>query len=103
MIIEGETGVGKTALVEMLSKLWNQSLLNQWTRQKDQILDFIRHKLGDMTADETVDDFMVMHCVHIASRQCVRAHKKSQHWLYKPLHFVYICTCECIPVVCRCT
>ena len=25
VIIEGETGVGKTKLVEMLSKLWNQS------------------------------------------------------------------------------
>jgi len=27
VIIKGETGVGKTALVEMLSKLWNYSLL----------------------------------------------------------------------------
>lgn len=25
VIIEGETGVGKTCLVEMLSKLWNES------------------------------------------------------------------------------
>ena len=61
MIIEGETGVGKTALVEMLSKLWNQSLLNQWRRQKDQILDFMRRKLGDLTMDETVDDYMVLY------------------------------------------
>ena len=27
VIIEGETGVGKTALVEMLSILWNDALL----------------------------------------------------------------------------
>lgn len=65
MIIEGETGVGKTALVEMLSKLWNQSLLNQWRRQKDQILDFMRRKLGDLTVDETMDDYMVIHWVYL--------------------------------------
>ena len=72
--------MGKTALVEMLSKLWNQSLLNQWRRQKDQILDFIRRKLGDLTVNETMDDYMVMHCVLIASRHCAHVHKQSQHW-----------------------
>ena len=60
VIIEGETGVGKTALVEMLSKLWNQSLLCQWKRQKDRILDFMRRKLGDLTADESSDEYMVL-------------------------------------------
>ena len=30
VIIEGETGVGKTALLEMLSKLWNYGWLVQW-------------------------------------------------------------------------
>ena len=59
MIIEGETGVGKTALVEMLSKLWNQSLLNQWRREKDQILDFMRRELGDLTNTDTMEDYMV--------------------------------------------
>ena len=47
VIIEGETGVGKTALVEMLSKLWNQSLLLEWTKQKGRLLDFFQQKLGD--------------------------------------------------------
>ena len=59
MIIEGETGVGKTALVEMLSKLWNQSLLNQWRREKDQILDFMRRRLGDLTNTDAMEDYMV--------------------------------------------
>ena len=59
MIIEGETGVGKTALVEMLSKLWNQSLLNQWRKKKDQILEFMRRKLGDLTNSDATDDYMV--------------------------------------------
>ena len=58
--------MGKTALVEMLSKLWNQSLLNQWRRQKDQILEFMRRKLGDLTVDETMDDYMVLHCASIS-------------------------------------
>ena len=60
MIIEGETGVGKTALVEMLSKLWNQSLLIQWKRQKDQILDFMRRRLGELSVDETMEEYMVL-------------------------------------------
>ena len=62
VIIEGETGVGKTALVEMLSKLWNQSLLIQWKKQKDQILDFMRRRLGELAVDETMDEYMVYTC-----------------------------------------
>lgn len=38
VIIEGETGVGKTALVEMLSKLWNHSLLLEWRSRIHQFL-----------------------------------------------------------------
>ena len=45
LIIEGETGVGKTALIEMLSKLWNYSLLRSWNRKRDRLLDFMRTKL----------------------------------------------------------
>ena len=45
-IIEGETGVGKTALIEMLSKLWNHSWVAQWEIGKDRILDVIKRKLG---------------------------------------------------------
>ena len=64
MIIEGETGVGKTALVEMLSKLWNQSLLDQWRKQKDQILDLLRRKLGDLTVDKAMDDDYMVMCLY---------------------------------------
>ena len=42
VIIRGETGVGKTALVNMLSRLWHQSLLHRWQREKDQLLEIIR-------------------------------------------------------------
>ena len=51
VIIEGETGVGKTALVEMLSKLWNHAYLVQWKRQCSRLLDLMRRKLGDTFVD----------------------------------------------------
>ena len=46
VIIEGETGVGKTALVEMLSKLWNYSWVAQWEIYKDRIVDSMTKRLG---------------------------------------------------------
>ena len=45
VIIEGETGVGKTALVEMLSKLWNYSLVKTWTLKKERLLEYINKRL----------------------------------------------------------
>ena len=42
VIIEGETGVGKTALVEMLSILWNQSLLGDWRLLRDRVLTLLQ-------------------------------------------------------------
>ena len=59
VIIEGETGVGKTALVEMLSKLWNQSLLLEWTKQKGRLTDFIHKKLGDCPGDMIPENYQV--------------------------------------------
>ena len=38
VVIEGETGVGKTALLEMLSVLWNQSLLSEQRLIVDRVL-----------------------------------------------------------------
>ena len=42
VIIEGETGVGKTALIEMLSKLWNAHLVTQLKRCKQSIIESIQ-------------------------------------------------------------
>ena len=50
VIIEGETGVGKTALVEMLSKLWNEAILLKWRRKRSTIIDFVVQVLGDTEA-----------------------------------------------------
>ena len=46
VIIEGETGVGKTALIEMLSQLWNYSWFAQWERRKDRIVESMKKRLG---------------------------------------------------------
>ena len=42
VIIEGETGVGKTALVDMLSILWNLSLLGDWRLLRDRVLTLLK-------------------------------------------------------------
>ena len=44
VIIEGETGVGKTALINMLSKLWNHALINKWNTVKGRIVDVLYKK-----------------------------------------------------------
>lgn len=45
VVIEGETGVGKTALVEMLSKLWNSAHLSQWKKSREHIIDIMHNKI----------------------------------------------------------
>lgn len=42
VILEGETGVGKTALIEMLSKLWNAHLVTQFKGCKLSIIESIQ-------------------------------------------------------------
>ena len=58
VIIEGETGVGKTALLEMLSKLWNHALLLGWKRQRGRLLDLMMKNLGDIST-EASDNYQV--------------------------------------------
>ena len=42
VIIEGETGVGKTELLEMLSKLWNHSWTLLWDKKKAELFKLIK-------------------------------------------------------------
>ena len=44
VIIEGETGVGKTALINMLSKLWNHALISKWRLVKRRIIHMLQQK-----------------------------------------------------------
>ena len=48
VVIQGETGVGKTALIEMLSKLWNHSWIKEWERERDRLLDNLKIMLTGM-------------------------------------------------------
>ena len=49
VVIEGETGVGKTALVQMLSVLWNNSHLGSWNKKKGKINDILAQRIGDLS------------------------------------------------------
>ena len=42
VIIEGETGVGKTELLKMLSKLWNYYWEAQWSKLKEELQTLLR-------------------------------------------------------------
>ena len=48
VIIEGETGVGKTALINMLSKLWNYVLTDKFKSLKEWIRDLLLSKSSSM-------------------------------------------------------
>lgn len=56
VIIEGETGVGKTALIEMLSKLWN---VGQVRNYKQQVIASIRKGIG---CEVYLDHYHVQKC-----------------------------------------
>lgn len=59
VVLEGETGVGKTALVEMLSELWNQSLVMEWSKQRSRLLELIEKELNDCTMEKTSENYQV--------------------------------------------
>ena len=48
VIIEGETGVGKTALINMLSKLWNHTLIDECRTAKKGIIEILLDKAFGM-------------------------------------------------------
>lgn len=44
-ILKGETGVGKTALVKMLSELWNYAWETEWKLRQSRIVDLLKNKI----------------------------------------------------------
>ena len=52
VIINGETGVGKTFLLEMLSFLWNQSILTAICQQKSTFQEIVEQILKDHDNEE---------------------------------------------------
>lgn len=59
VIIEGETGVGKTALLEMVSKLWNQSLLKKWKLQCSRLQDLFTLQISKIPKDNVDNGYQV--------------------------------------------
>ena len=53
VIINGETGVGKTFLLEMLSLLWNQPILSAINEQKNTFQELLKQKLEAHDTDES--------------------------------------------------
>lgn len=58
VIIKGETGVGKTALVDMLSKLWSHALLHIWNKERNNVLDAMRDLLS-AKAEDSLDTYQL--------------------------------------------
>ena len=56
VIIEGETGVGKTKLIEMLSKLWNRSHLLEWKKVRRLLLESIKDGFNEIVKEEISKD-----------------------------------------------
>ena len=56
VIIEGETGVGKTALIEMLSKLWNSAIVLVFDKAKEDVIHYLERVFGELTVS---DDYEV--------------------------------------------
>ena len=79
VIIEGETGVGKTALVEMLSRIWNHLLLLKWDDEQARLLDFIRKRLNvtsNLDAYQVTEwwpNNNVCRCSYVCSNACAKS------------------------------
>ena len=54
IIIQGETGVGKTALLKMLSVLWNHSFKTEWNTARSRLCDFLKSQtwIVNINADQ---------------------------------------------------
>ena len=55
VIIEGETGVGKTALIEVLSKLWNSAIVQVFEKMKRDVIFYLERTLGELEVNENIE------------------------------------------------
>ena len=106
VIIEGETGVGKTALVEMLSKLWNYSLVKSWTLKKGRLLEYINKRLqGRMLRllscmrTERLTSQSVVYSAFILPQLAYKNHKQHYKTLLSAECTFCVCfTFPCLPI-----
>ena len=69
VIINGETGVGKTFLLEMLSFLWNQSVLTAITQQRCKFQEIVEKLLKDEDDEESKEVLDSLHNKKPVSRE----------------------------------
>ena len=69
VIINGETGVGKTFLLEMLSFLWNQSVLTAITQQSCKFQEIVEKLLKDEDDKEAKEVLDSLHNKKPVSRE----------------------------------
>eukprot|EP00731_Ephydatia_muelleri_P036542 Em0275g1a len=58
VIIEGETGVGKTALIEVLSKLWNCAIVQVFEKTKKDVIFYLQQALGELEVYENIETYI---------------------------------------------
>ena len=54
VIIQGETGVGKSALLKMISDLWNQSLVLEWCKEKGRLCDILKDHVKQIEISQDI-------------------------------------------------
>ena len=54
VIIQGETGVGKTALLKMISDLWNQSFVIEWSKEKGRLSDILKNHVKQLQLSQDI-------------------------------------------------
>ena len=54
VIIQGETGVGKTALLKMISDLWNQSFVIDWSREKGRLCGILKDHVKQLQLSQDI-------------------------------------------------
>lgn len=54
VIIQGETGVGKTALLKMISDLWNQSFVLEWSKEKGRLCDILKDHVKQIQLSQDI-------------------------------------------------
>ena len=54
VIIQGETGVGKTALIKMLSRLWNHSFHFEWKTERSRLCEFLTVQSKDFSSQQDI-------------------------------------------------
>ena len=100
VIIEGETGVGKTALIEMLSKLWNYSWNVIQRKNKNNLFEFLLKRLQGWN---NCTNNILQLTIHISKTYYYGDYIRTQS--QKPIHHTFLLelwaciACHLLPIL----